>query len=195
MAEEPDESDSRRPRSVWDVPAIAGTILIYAAFLFVLWPLLLYVWIRHGIDERRMRRRLAAEGRLIDWSQAHDRVLAGDGIVVIEMLPPNGYGHAWWIGNQRLAEHPNCPLPEFREPRKRPLYERLFSQPISEWCHEHLTVLMETAWRIEGRMPRTFDEGPPPERIRVVWESWVGRKRQTPAKFKPEPMEPLKGDL
>jgi hypothetical protein len=191
MAEESGESERRR-WGVRDVPVYAVTILVYAAFLFVLWPLLIYVWIRHARDERRTRRQLAAEGRLLNWDQARERMLAGNGMLVVELMAPSGYGHIWWIDAQRLAEHPSCPLPEFREPRSRALYESFFSGPVADWCREHLTVLLETSARVDGRMPKDFDEGLPPERVRVVWESWAGGPQSA---FTPKPMPPLRKDL
>jgi hypothetical protein len=190
MAEESDEP--KRRHSVWDVPVYALTVLVYAAFLFVLWPLLIYVWIRHARDERRTRRQLAAEARLLDWDRARERVLAGKGILVVEMMPPSGYGHVWWIDDQRLAEHPSCPLPELREPRSRTLLESLITGPPADWCREHLTVLLKTSSRIDGRMPKDFDEGLPPQRVRVVWESWADGPQSA---ITPKPMPPLTDDL
>jgi hypothetical protein len=190
MAAEANERERRW--SARDVPVYAVTILVYAAFLFVLWPLLVYVWVRHARDERRTRRELAAEGRLINWEQARERILAGNGMLVVELMPPSGHGHTWWIDDHWLAEHPSSPLPEFREPREHSLYQRLFEPPVSDWCRDHLTPLLETASRVDGRLPKNFHEGLPPERVRVVWESWAGGPQSA---FTPKPMPPLKDDL
>jgi hypothetical protein len=170
------------------------SLLVTASLAFICSPLLIHVWIRHAIDERAQRRRLAAEGRLIAWDAARERVRGGDGILIVEMHPPQGYGHTWWVDAGHLLGHPPCPLPEFREPQEIELYKRLVSEPIGDWCYDHLTPLMQTASRLEGRMPAGFEEGLPPERVRVVWESW-DQPRVRPGKFTPTPMAPLKEDL
>jgi hypothetical protein len=155
-------------RGAWEILAFAlgfaGTLLLHAALIFIFSPFLICLWIHSAIDERRTRRRLTAEGRLIGWDQARERVLAGDGILVVELLPPNYRdGHTWWIDARRLAEHPECPLPEYRHPR-----DELFSPPVNQWCREHLTALMDTASRVDRPRGTKVDDGLPAERVRVI---------------------------
>lgn len=194
MAEAPTAGTRPRRMTAVEYLVFLGSLLVMASLAIVCSPLLVYLWVRHAVDERTYRRRLASEGRLIGWDMAGERVLGGYGILIVEMHPPNGYGHTWWVDPGRLLEHPPCPLPEFREPHERPLYERLMSEPIEDWCYDHLTVLLQTASRLEGRIPTGFEEGLPPERVRVVWESW-DHPRPRPGKFTPAPMAPLKKDL
>jgi len=196
MADNPSDVARVRRTSLGEHLGNFGGFLVTAVFVIVFSPLIVCGAIHHAITERRTRQRLAAEGRLLNWDQARERMLAGNGMLVVELMPPSGYGHIWWIDDKLLAEHPSCPLPEFREPRERSLHQRLFDAPVSDWCSDHLTPLLETASRVDGRVPKELDAGLPPERVRVVWESWAGRRRRAPQSgFTPLPMPPLKDDL
>jgi len=66
--------------------------------------------LRQQRDEKRLRPRLAAAGRFMEWPAVEAKLRAGEGTLIVEHLSPKGPIREWWAEDDVIAATP-VPLP------------------------------------------------------------------------------------
>lgn len=61
-------------------------------------------------EEKKLKPRLVATGRFLDWSVVEAKLQAGEGTLIVEHLSPKGPIREWWVENDLIASAP-VPLP------------------------------------------------------------------------------------
>lgn len=73
-------------------------------------PITFVFWLRLRHEERRLRSRLAAESRFVEWADIEASFRSGEGTLIVEHRSPKGPTREWWTSDDLVASAPD-PLP------------------------------------------------------------------------------------
>jgi hypothetical protein len=106
--------DDNTPIAWWEwlfAPILMPLFLVWMVLLAVLsFPVGLVYSFQQWREEKRLRPRLTAAGRWIDWSEVEAGLRAGVGTLIIEHRSPQGPVREWWTEDDVIARAP-IPLP------------------------------------------------------------------------------------
>lgn len=73
-------------------------------------PVELVYRLRLNRQEKQLRPRLAAVGRVMEWTEVEAKLKAGEGTLIVEHCSPKGPIREWWTGDDLAGQAP-VPLP------------------------------------------------------------------------------------
>lgn len=119
------------------------SVVVLVATMLAAVPLVLYAAVREKHLDRRFWRRVRGAGRLANWSEIHDELTQGHGVLVIDM-GPGGWssGAGYWLPDEPTSLDPeaNCPRWSLFEthPEKAMVEMVLHRDRMHRWSQAHL---------------------------------------------------------
>jgi hypothetical protein len=165
-----------RPRAWWEwlfVPIIVvGYVLFMVAFvvfflglMVVSIPLLPVFSLLLYLEMKRLRRRLAQAGRVVEWSEVEAKLAAGEGTLILEYWSPKAGRRTWWTQDDLNAGAP-VPLPSMDSETEEA--QRLLLDEYANACEARYTNVKTGTARLTV-VPSPLPRGIEPNKVVTLW--------------------------